>query len=406
MHESVTISHRGRSYEIGCGPGFYGIWPAGASALQPIEWWPQTPQGWHGAWSRFTGIEPPEAITTITAVSPAPAAPPEASAATATVPSRRRRLTGPVLLAAGVILGLAGLFPTYLAGENLAQQPSQLVLHAFYLVAWTAGAVLLLLGGVRPRVGALLALGVSAVAFGQFFDDLGEVITNGTSVGGTGLTLSLIGWVACAAGSVLAFVAWRAGKPARPLGRDHVLAVVLSGAAAAGAAIAFAAPWDSYILRTATGNVQSATAGNAFRAPAPLIIGNVATMVAIIAVVLIAATWRPIRLGAALLAGAVVPLLAQAVTALIQLGSPVPPGQFDLTPAQAAQIGLTIQAGLTAAFWIYCAFVLALALLSARLLTTPEAAPAAPASTMPVVSMAMPIGATAIGSQSATMIEG
>ena len=54
MRENVTISYRGARYELGRGPGYYGIWPAGAAQEQPYEWWPETPEGWYGAWSRFT----------------------------------------------------------------------------------------------------------------------------------------------------------------------------------------------------------------------------------------------------------------------------------------------------------------------------------------------------------------
>src|SRR5260221_10267645 len=60
--ENVIVSHRGVRYEIGRGPGFYGIWPTGAAGFQPIEWWPETAEGWNGAWSRFSEIESRRAI--------------------------------------------------------------------------------------------------------------------------------------------------------------------------------------------------------------------------------------------------------------------------------------------------------------------------------------------------------
>ena len=94
-------------------------------------------------------------------------------------------------------------------------------------------------------------------------------------------------------------------------------AVVMLILAALGAAIAFAPSWDSYILRTAAGATQSLTAGNAFANPAPVIAGDVAVMVALVAVVVAAALWRPVRLGAALLAGAIIPMAAQAISALV-----------------------------------------------------------------------------------------
>ncbi len=62
MREDVTISYRGASYEIGRGPRFYGIWAAGAPRSQPAQWWPETPEGWSAAWSRFTQIESPGTI--------------------------------------------------------------------------------------------------------------------------------------------------------------------------------------------------------------------------------------------------------------------------------------------------------------------------------------------------------
>ena len=54
MFDNVTITHRGARYEIGRGRDFYGIWAAGATRSHPMERWPETPEGWSAAWSRFT----------------------------------------------------------------------------------------------------------------------------------------------------------------------------------------------------------------------------------------------------------------------------------------------------------------------------------------------------------------
>ena len=68
--------------------------------------------------------------------------------------------------------------------------------------------------------------------------------------------------------------------------------------------------------------------------------------------------------------------LAQAQ--MVQLGEATSPVQFGISRAQAAQAGLTISSGLTPAFWIYCAFVLALAATCAWMLFWPRrATPAA-----------------------------
>ena len=102
-----------------------------------------------------------------------------------------------------------------------------------------------------------------------------------------------------------------------------------------------------------------------------MIAGNVIVMVALAAVVIVAALWRPVRHGAVLLAGAIIPMAAQAISALVQVGEPTSPAQFGFTPAQASQLGLTISAGLTPAFWIYCVFVVVLVVSCAWMLFTP-----------------------------------
>jgi hypothetical protein len=364
VRQNGTISYRGARYEIGRGNHFYGIWAAGAaqSGSQPFEWWPETRAGWAGAWQRFTAIEAPG---TIAAVSQ-PALLPAGNAVIAAA-----------LLAAGVVCGIAGLFPSYFAGSSLAQQAAELVPHAIYLAAWSVSAVLILLGGDRLRAGALLGLGTSIVTFGLFFADAGQVIAGGAHLMGVGLVLGLVGWLACAAGATMAFRLGPAGAPARPKASQigTVAALILVGL---GAAIAFAPSWDSYVLRTADGTTNSVTAGNAFANPAPVIFGNVAVMVALVVVVAAAALWRPARLGTALLAGAAVPLVAQAISALVGVAEGATPQQFGISSAEASRIGLTIDSGLTAVFWVYCAFVAALIAAGGWMLATSRTKAAPP----------------------------
>jgi hypothetical protein len=391
VHEGVTISHRGNTYAIGSGHGFYGIWLAAAPQAQPIGTWPQTPQGWHDAWYRFAAIEAPDAIVAVR---------PDDAAASGRRPHRGSpgsgaggagRFIAPALIAIGVALGIAGLFPGYLGGASLAQQADELVPHLIYLAAWAASAMLLLVPGSRPpgsatRIGALLGTGVSVVTFGLFFADLGTVISGGSGLAGAGLVLSLLGWLGCATGSVLALALGRAVSVSRPRDRDSVLALLLAGAAALGAAIAFAPSWDSYALRISTGATQSLTAGNSFANPGPVIIGDTAVMIVLVVAIIAAALWQPPRLGAALLAGASIPMVAQAVSAIIQVRAAVSPLQFGFSQAQARQAGLTIAPGLTPAFWIYCAFVVALVLIGARMATTPPPATAGALQAGPVTA--------------------
>ncbi len=360
VRENVHISHRGRVYEIGRGPGFCAIWTFGTPDLQPAEWWPETSEGWASAWARFVSLEGPENVVPVAPAPPPYVSIPASPAFEVDTTTKGRTKVAAALLLSGVVLGLISLFPSYLAGKSLASQADQFVPHLFYFLAWGTSAALLLTRGSPSsiRVGAFAAAGTSFVTFGYFFTDVGGVIDSGTHVIGAGLVLGLLGWIACVAGSVVAFRLRPHGGPAKPTRRDigSILTVVVP---AVGAVITFAPAWDHFTLSTASGAAQSINVGNAFSNPAALIAGNVIVMVALVAVIAVVALWRPVFLGGALLAGAIIPMAAQAVSALIQLGETTP-GQFGISAAQASRAGLTINAGLTLDYWFYFAFIVAL----------------------------------------------
>jgi hypothetical protein len=71
-------------------------------------------------------------------------------------------------------------------------------------------------------------------------------------------------------------------------------------------------------------------------------------------------------------------MVAQAISAFIQVGETTSPALFGFSSAQAAAAGLTISNGLTAVFWIYCAFVVAMIASCAWMLMTPHSASPAP----------------------------
>jgi hypothetical protein len=386
VRESV-IWYRGTGYQLGRGPLGYAVWPAGGPPDRPLEQWPETPAGWSAAWSRFNAVEAPGSIVHL-GPPPRPATGPPAAPASgrpaagsswragdSTGPAGPRwsglhaagPLSAAILLATGVVCGLASLFPSYLSGGSLVQEPAELIPHVIYLAVWAASAVLVVSGGTRQRMGALLALGTSIVTFGFFFSDLGAVLSGGAHLLGPGLVLGLAGWLACTAGSVLAFRLRSADGPRKLDARQRgpVVTLVIAVLAALGAAIAFAPSWDSYTARTAAGLADSITAGNSFANPGPVIVGDVAVMVTLVVVVALAALWRPVRLGAVLVAGAAIPMAAQVISALVQVSEPVSPASLGISPARAASLGLTVSAGLTPAFWIYCAFVVALLMVGA-----------------------------------------
>jgi hypothetical protein len=382
--DNVTIAYRGATYEIGRGRDYFGIWTLDGPRSQPMEAWPETQEGWSAAWTRFSALEVPETI--------APAAQEQAQGGPLTqrlggTAGAGGGLTAALLLGVGTALGVFGLFPTYLNGASLASSPDNLTAHVIYLAVWAASAVLIALGGVRLRIGALLATGLSLVTFGLFLSDAGTPLSGGAHLAGAGLVLSLLGWLACAAGSAMAFWLARAsgaeagpGNTARrllPVGRlrsSGIGPAVLLILAGLGAAAAFAPAWDSFILQAASGQSQTLTAGDAFAAPGWVIAGSVAVMVALAALVILSAFWRPARYGAVLLAGAIIPMAAQGISAIIQIGQPISPTQFGFSASQASQLGLTVSAGLTPAFWIYAVFVVVLIVSCAWMLFTPQPA--------------------------------
>jgi hypothetical protein len=160
--------------------------------------------------------------------------------------------------------------------------------------------------------------------------------------------------------------------------------------AAIGTAAAFAPSWDRYVLSAATtGRSQTITAGNAFDNPGMVIAGDVAVMAAIVAMAALAVLWRPARQGALLLAGAIVPLAAQAVSALIQVSQPVSPSMFGISASEASAAGLRISLGVTPIFWVYIVFVISLIVSCAWLFTEPGHTPL---SGIPVPSWHHPAG--------------
>jgi hypothetical protein len=409
--EKVTISHRGARYEIGMGKRYYAIWTAGAPRTDPVDRWPETPEGWAQAWARFTAIEAPGTIVPVPRTRkrvltglfrPVRAASGGADggedapggAAKRPVPTR---LVASGLLAWGIVAGIAGLFPAYFTGQSLASASDQLAPHVLYLVGWSAALALILMAGVRTRIGGLLGTGLSAVTFGLLAADLATG-TSGHGGVGVGMLMSLIGWLGCAAGSALALRIRPAGASpglhtavpyttvpyttvphttvqaavGRPR-RADAGAVALLALCAIGAAASFTPSWDSYTLtRASSGTSSTITAGNAFQNPGTVIAADMATVIALVAVAVLAALWRPTRHGAALVGGAVVAMAAQAISAVIQASQSASPGLFGISPAQAQAAGLTISSGLTSIFWVYVVFVIALAISAAWLATAPS----------------------------------
>jgi len=382
MGERVTISYRGATYELGRGKRCYGIWAVQSLRSEPVERWPETPEGWVAAWTRFTAVETPGTIAPVgqqhqVPNQGGPAGPDTGAFAQpgGTVAFGRQSAVlgrsglstagsafAVALLGLGVICGLVGLFLHYQAGTSLINDPSSLVSHAVYLGVWTIAALLIMLrAGAVARAGALLATGTSVITFGLFLADLGE----GFSVADAGLWISVVGWLACAVGSVVALRASRPARLANPSwpGTRGVIRAALLIAVAIGAAVTYFPNWDSFLLHASTsGQSEMVGQGYAFASDIPgwVQVGNVAIIVLFVLVVIVAALRRSVAAGAVLLAGAVIPMGVQAVSGMIAATEPTSPTSFGLTTGQAQQVGLTITNGLTPAFWLYSLFMVIL----------------------------------------------
>jgi serine/threonine protein kinase len=284
--------------------------------------------------------------------------------------ARGRRLVAGALLGLGTILGIAGLFPGYLTGTSLVSQPDVLVPHAIYIAVWTAVTAGVLRGGTMARAAALLGTGLGALTLGfPFIQDVGDAFLV-RAAPGPGLVLSLAGWVVCTAGSVwgLTIRVKRAdGVRRAAIGRRGGVLVV---AAAVGTAVMLVPSWSNYTI-TQNGISRTTTVANTW----PITASTIAIIVPLVAIAIIAALRRPIQNGAIMLAGAIVALIAQAISTVIPFSLPL----AHVPASEKITFGETID------FWIYCIFLILLTMSCLLVLATRagKAAPAARATRWP-----------------------
>jgi hypothetical protein len=279
------------------------------------------------------------------AASPRPAAPP--------VSTGRRLQLGVALLAAGIIAGIASLFPEYQGFGSLASATDSLVEYSGFLAAWTAGLLLIVSLRGRPAFGALLGLGTAAATLGVFAIDLSVAVTGSQARVGPGLVLALVGWLSCTTGVAL-LIGRPGGWPRWPRGRAIAPAALLV-IAAVGTALAYGPLSFSY-----TWSGGSLISGDLYPVELSLVTtANLFLAVIFVAAVIAAVLWAPARLGAAMAAGAIIPMALQAVWTLVAVAELVPSSATgDVTPA----------------FKAYCAFIV-LGVIGAGWLATVRDAP-------------------------------
>jgi hypothetical protein len=352
----VRFSQVGQRYGLGQTGAGYGIWAIGEPAGPPLESFPADEAGWGAAYARWQALE---------------------AGTTEPVRSRAisRRTTAIGLQTVGVALGIVGLFPTYLDGRSLASSGDELVAHLFYLVGFALAGALLIGPAARQRRGALFGVGVAIITLGFFVSDLGNAVTTLGKPVGAGFYLSLVGFLISGIASLIALSSVKELGGLHRFQHGRLPLFIVGGLAAIGAAVTFAPAWDRYLLTAAsTGDVRVITAGNAFSNPAPVIAGNLITMGLIVALPLIALAWTPLRNGAVLLIGGLVPLVGQVVSATVQLHEHIAPAMFGVSAAQAESLGLEIHSGLTGVFYGFAALVAVLVALGLVNLLEPSRA--------------------------------
>ena len=364
--ESSTLSG-GTRYGFFKGDDFYGVVDNLGAERTIVARFPLSSAGWFEARRRCEELERDAAAA---ALKGAP-----------TAVGLTEPLLVPVLLvAAGVLLGVIGLFPKYSQLGGLATHPDQLVGHLSYLLGWTAAAGVMAWHRQLSRVAAAFGVGLSAMSVGFFLTDVASIASTSGDTAGPGIYLSLVGWALCSIGSATAvFSTWSAVRrsDAAPLHHWRALSAAI---VAALSVVTFALPWDRYqVVVGATGQSQTVTAGNAFSNPGSLIACELIVMAAMVVLLVWPVLMRSLHLAAAVFAGALVPLVAQVFSAALE---PAPSlSAFGISPQAAVQQAVRLGAGFTTWFYLYCLSIALLILLGAWMVFAARASDEAAAPT-------------------------
>ncbi len=365
---TATEIDRGERYRLLRDDDAYVVVDLRVAGTAPVERFPLDRTGWHLARRRCNELAAAPAPSAGGAPGfPATAVPtaPWVSSTHAGAPSTTTRLDAKVavagaLLLGAVALGSAALFPAYLGGTSLADQGFQLVIHVSALMGWALAAVLVLGTSTLRRAGAAFGLALSALGGALLLVDLAVSVSGGGNPGGPGLYLALVAGLLALLGSA---VAYRACPDPRPRSRvpsaTRTVLMAAGAVATIGTIVTFVPSWDRYVLYSgATGRiVQTVTAGNAFDNPGLVVAANVLVLVVFALAVAFALSRRRVSLGVAALSGALVPLVAQLVSAVVQNLTPPAAARFGIGPAEALAARLQVSAGFTQWFYGYCGFV-------------------------------------------------
>lgn len=273
----------------------------------------------------------------------------------------------------------AGLFPFYLAGENLGSTTGSVLQQVIPAAPWLLAAVLVAWG--RPATvqwGAGLAAGSVPLGAATVLMPLAQVWHYGEHVAGAGLWLSVGGAALAAVGAVVAWQElrhiWRTGRLAWPKTGD--VAVGWAGLAAAAVCVGFIPGWLVYhITATQTGDLREALPAvfstyNSWQVEG----AGVIVMLVAIAATLLAVFWQGGRAAAAVLVGAATVLTGRVAGSVARVIEGITAKELNLPAAQVQRLEVHLGPWV----WVEIGAIAAMLLLAAALALQPSPLDPAP----------------------------
>jgi hypothetical protein len=224
------------------------------------------------------------------------------------------------LLLLSVAVHVAAMFPAYSGNPPVAVVSTgyETAVYICLAVGWTAAA-LLVLTRFSVRGGVALGAGIAAVELGLLIADLaGAVQSSGGVTPGVWLAYAALGLGG--AGVLYGASAVPMGGPrVRPYNQTLHPRTVATVVVALLAVFAFLPSWDKYEVVNAAGRTTTVTLGNAFSQPAGILAGELLAALAIGVIAILGAFWAPPSVGSWMTGGALVALLSQLVSAVVQV---------------------------------------------------------------------------------------
>lgn len=267
-------------------------------------------------------------------------------------------------VAAGALLVVGGMWPTYAAGgKPIVDDLGQVLFHGLPLVAWAAGAALLASGRERnASVGAALAGGSLAVVGGFDLATLGHLIDKGFGPARLGMWLGFAGAAVALAGVGAASRMLSRARPGRRRWVLRPVCLAIATLAAAAATVGSVPGWERYTIVSATlHRSQSVAVSSGYANAWEVIVGEAVASAALALTPLVAAAWRDRRVGGALALGAVTGMAGLVALSVYQVTSPVSPSTLGLTAAQVSTYKVTISTAFEGWFWVEVAGLAAVA---------------------------------------------